>query len=90
MDKAEGLRKLLSWFPDREFRVRDITDDRLWEIAELIGANTLTTQGRRIQLGKRLTEMEGFHCTTETGLVAMLTVEKADGSTPAVFQIRLR
>ena len=38
MDKAEGLRKLLSWFPDREFRVRDITDDRLWEIAELVGA----------------------------------------------------
>lgn len=91
MDKDEGIRTLLTWFGYRPFRVRDmIDDDRLWEIAELIGANTLTTQGRRIQLGKRLTQMNGYQCATAPNLGATLTVEFAENSTPAVFQIHHR
>ena len=89
MDKDEAIRTLLGWFGYREFRVNGITDeDNLWEISELVGANTLTSQGRRIQLGKRLTEMDGYRCSTEPHLGAMLTVERAEGSRPAVFQIK--
>ena len=90
MDEDEGIRTLLKWFGYRPFRVRDITDDRLEEIRELIGSNTLTDQGRRIQLGKRLTQMNDYECATAPNLGATLTFEYADGSTPAVFQIQNR
>ncbi len=90
MDKDEGLRTLLRWFGYQPFRVRNITDDRLREIAELVGAFTLTSQGTRIQLGKRLTQMDGYQCATVPNLGATLTVEHAEGSTAAVFQIQHR
>ena len=88
MDKDEGIRTLLRWFGYRRFRVRDIIDGRLWEIAELVEANTPTVQGRRIQLGKRLTQMNGYQCASGPNLGATLTVvEFAEGSTAAVFKI---
>ena len=90
MDRDEGIRTLLKWFGYGPFRVRDITDERLREIAELVGGFTLSTQGTRIQLGKRLTQMKGYQCSTTPNLGATLTVELAEGSTPAVFQIHHR
>ena len=90
MDKDEGIRTLLRWFGYRPFSVRDITDERLREIAELIGAFTKTTQGTRIRLGTRLTQMNGYQCATAPNLGATLTVERAEGSIAAVFQIQHR
>ena len=90
MDKDESIRTLLTWFGNQPFRVRDITGDRLREIAELVGAYTLTVHGIRIQLGKRLTQMNGYQCATAPNLGATMTVELAEGSTPAVFQIHHR
>ena len=90
MDNDEGIRTLLRWFGYRPFSVRDITDERLREIAELTGAFTKTTQGTRIQLGKRLTQMNGYQCATAPNLGAALTVEHAEGSIAAVFQIQHR
>ena len=40
------------WFGNRRFRVNDITDYRLQEIAELIGAFTKTTQGYAHSIGQ--------------------------------------
>ena len=90
MDKDEGIRILLMWFGYQRFQVSGITDDdRLWEIAELVGANTMTSQGRRIQLGKRLTEMDGYRVATGSNVGTTLTVvEPADGSKAAIFQLK--
>ena len=92
MDKDEAIRTLLRWFGYRTFRVRDITDDdRLREIAELVGAYTLTTQGTRTQLGKRFTQMDDYQCSAAPSLGATLTViENAEDSTPGIYQIQHR
>ena len=93
MDKDEGIRTLLMWFGNRRFRVNDITDDRLQEIAELIGAFTKTTQGTRIQLGKRLTSMNDYKCSTAPNLGATLTaieIPEDEDSRPGVYQIEHR
>ena len=88
MDKDEGIRTLLAWFGNRCFRVNEITDDRLQEIAELIGAFTKTTQGTRTQLGKRLTAMNCYKCSTAPNLGATLKViEIAEDSRPGVYRI---
>ena len=90
MDRDEAIRTLLRWFGYRPFRTADITDNRLREISELVGAYTKTVQGTRIQLGKRLTQMDGHQCGVPPNLGATLTVEHADGSIAAVFQIQHR
>ena len=93
LDKDEGIRTLLAWFGNRCFRVNKITDDRLQEIAELIGAYTKTTQGTRIQLGKRLTAMNGYQCSTAPNLGATLTaivIPKEVDPRPGVYRIEYR
>ena len=90
MDMDEAIRTLLRWFGYRPFRTADIIDDRLREIAELVGACTKTVQGTRIQMGKRLTQMDGYQCAAAPNLGATLTVERAGGSIAAVFQIQHR
>ena len=89
MDKDEGVRTLASWFGTREFRIKDIEDeDRLWEIAELIG-NTRGSHGRRSFLGKRLREMDGYSCAASGNRRLRLVVkERADGSKAAVYQVQ--
>ena len=88
MDKDEAMHILLRWFGYRPFKVADITDERLPEIANLVGACTRTAQGTRIQLGKRLTRMDGYQCATVPNLGATMTVERAEGSIAAVFHIQ--
>ena len=89
MDKDEGIRTLVKWFEYRPFRVREISDGRLREISKLIGADTRTNEGRRILLGKELTQMNGYECVSSPNLGATLTVvEFAEGSKAAVFQIQ--
>ena len=94
MDKDEGIRTLLRWFGNKPFRVNEVTDDdRLREIAELVGAFTKTTQGTRIQLGKRLTEMDGYKCSTAPNLGATLIAIKIPREVdprPGVYQIEYR
>ena len=90
MDKDEGIRTLLAWFGNRCFRVNEITDDRLQEIAEMVGVSTKTTQGTRTQLGKRLTAMHGYQCSTSPNLGATLTaikIPKEVDPSPGVYRI---
>ena len=90
MDEDEGVRTLASWFGTREFRIRDIDDeDRLREIAELVGCNAPTSKGRRDQTGKRLTEMDGHSCAASGNRRLRLVVkERAAGSKAAVYQVQ--
>ena len=85
-DKPEVIRTLLRWFGHRAFRVNNIPADRLDEVTGLVGVNSYTVRGRRIQLGKRLRQMNGY---AAPGLGARLIVVKvADGKNPAVFQVQ--
>ena len=89
MDKDEGIRTLLQWFGYRRFRIEEIPDERIPEIARLVGADTLTLHGKRIQLGKRLTAMNGYKCSTAPNLGATLTaIEVPEDSRPGVYQIQ--
>ena len=90
MDMEEGIRTLASWFGSRQFTIADILgDDRMWEIVELMGANTLTPHGRRSQLGKRLSAMDGRRCPVNDGRsLVFCVVSQAAGSKAAVYQIR--
>ena len=90
MDIEEGIRTLASWFGNRQFTVADILgDDRIWDIVELIGANTLTPHGRRTQLGKRLAALDGRRCPINDNRDLMFCViERANGSKAAIYQIR--
>ena len=42
MDQDEGIRTLLRWFGYRPFRISELSDERVQEIARLVGAVTLT------------------------------------------------
>lgn len=86
-DKDEAIRKLLVWFGNGRFRVRNITDDRLYEIAELLGAVADNSSRTRIMLGRKLTAMDGYRCSAGGNQGAMLTVDRTDGVMPAVFEI---
>lgn len=95
MDKDEGIRTLLGWFDNRCFTVRDITDDQLPVIAELVGISTKTTQGMRKHLGRRLTAMvvDGYQCSTAPNLGATLTAKRIPehiDPRPEVYQIKGR
>ena len=91
MDQDEGIRTLLRWFGYRPFRISEISDERVQEMARLVGADTLTPQGRRIQLGKRLTAMDGYKCSTAPNLGATLTAERNPvdvDSSPEIYMIQ--
>ena len=92
MDIEEGIRTLASWFGNRQFTVSDILgDERMWEIVELIGANTLTPHGRRSQLGKRLNALDGRKCPINGNRALMLCVIErvsGNGKRAAVYQIQ--
>ena len=90
MDVEEGIRTLASWFGNRQFAIADILgDDRMWEIAELMGANTLTPDGRRKQLGKRLARLDGRRCPiNDNRALVFYVVNRASGSKAAVYQIQ--
>lgn len=65
MDEDGAIRTLLAWFGNERFRVNEISNDQLHEIAELLGVAKQTVQGTRMQLGKQLTKMDGYRCGTE-------------------------
>ena len=89
MDKDEGIRTLLRWFGYRCFRIEEITDEKIREIARLVGADTRTLHGTRIQLGKRLTAMSGYKCSTapERG-TTLKHIPTPEDTRPGVYQIQ--
>ena len=60
MDKDEGIRTLLEWFGCRRFRIEEITDQGMREIARLFGVDTPTLHGARSQLGKQLRAIRNY------------------------------
>ena len=92
MDQDEGIRTLLRWFGYQRFRIEEITtEERVREIARLVGADTLTLHGTRTQLGKRLTAMSGYRCSTAPNLGAtLIVIEVAEDSRPGVYQFQHR
>ena len=76
MDKDEAIHILLGWFGHKPFSISEMTDARVHEIARLVGADTLTSHGRRSQLGKQLTAMVDYRCSTTPNLGATLTAER--------------
>ena len=92
MNRDEAIRTLLEQFGNQWFSVKDITDDWLQEIAELVGATTKTTHGMRVQIGKRLTEMakNNYRCSTAPKVGATLKIKAIPEDVdprPEVYQI---
>ena len=76
MDKDEGIRTLWEWFEDRTFKIKDMSNEKVQKIARLVEANGPTPHGRRVQLGKCLTAMVGYKCSTAPNLGATLTAAR--------------
>ena len=91
MDKDEAIRTLWRWFGNKCFRIECITDEKVHDIAKLVGADTLTLHGMRSQLGKRLTEMHDYECKTAPEKGATLKhIPTPEDTRPGVYQIQPR
>ena len=89
MDKDRCVQQLLAWFGNREFRVRDLDEDKVRELRALMGlASSNNNIGNRSQLGLSLSELQG-HAYQLLGnrICTFRIVSNADQSVPAVYQI---
>ena len=91
MDKDEGIRTLWRWFGNKCFRMEEITDEKIREIAMLVGADTSTLHGTRSLLGKRLTAMHDYECKTTPNKGAKLKhIPTPEDTRPGLYQIQNR
>ena len=70
---CEGIRTLYGWFGSKQFRVRDIDDDRLLKLELLTGSHR-SIHGRRVSLGLALMEMDDQECFVSSDRVIRLVV----------------
>lgn len=88
MDRDEGIRTLFGWFGNKQFRIRDIDDDRLLTLTDLMGLSSRFINGQRTQLGRILSEMNAHQFPVAPNRIGRLVVvEPADGSVPGIYQV---
>ena len=84
MGDVEGLQTLISWFGDRPFTVKDLNEERQWELARQVGAAKPTLHGTRTELGKWLTAMNGYSYRQ----CRLVVLEWATGKKAGTYQIQ--
>jgi len=90
MNVGEGILALYGRFENKGFRVGQIPDDSVREVAALFGVNAPRLQGTRIQLGKRLTAMGGSGGRVTSDGQAMLVWHPTPGDKlPGLYQVQL-
>ena len=92
MSDKEALEALAHWFGTRSFRVRDIAEDRVDRIINLLGLpHNRSSLVLRTYVGRWLSSNEGLEVTNQEGRRYRLVVlEPADDSKPGVYQIQSR
>ena len=84
-DFAKGFQYLEQLFGESNFRVRNMTDKMVSQLANQIGY-----PNDRSSIGRWLTSMDCNVYTTEDGRVVELNVvESADDSKPGIYQMRI-
>lgn len=86
MDKNEAIQKLLEWYGNQPFTVKQIANNgHLEELVELIGASPT-----RSQFGRRLTDMGGYRCVSGEHVGATLNAVKIpmhEDPRPGIYQV---
>lgn len=91
MDKETGVRLLYRWFGNHEFQVNNIDDPKIRTLAKYFDLGASTINGKRTQLGRVLSGMDGHYCPIGFNRVGTLVVvEPADDSASAAYQIQLK
>ena len=81
---AKGFQTLERHFGERNFRVRNMDDDMVFQLAAQIGY-----PNERSSIGRWLTSMDDNAYTVEDGrLLELIVVEYADGSKPGIYRMR--
>ena len=81
---AKGFQTLEHWFGERNFRVRNMDDDMVSQLAGQIGY-----PNDRSSIGRWLSSMDDNAYTVEDGrLIELIVVEHADGSKPGIYRMR--
>ena len=89
MDKDRGVRMLHRWFGDDPFQVRNVNDTMVLALEEPFDMGARTVYGKRIQLGRVLSAMDGHRCRiSDDRLGTFVVVEPADDSIPGTYQIQ--
>ena len=83
-----GIRALRQRFGDQSFRVAEIPDSHIREVASLFGIDTPTQQGTRSQLGRRLTALgQGDGWATTDLAVVLKHIPTPDDLYPGLYQV---
>ena len=86
----DGIEALSDWFGPREFRVNDLSTERLDELIDLAGLHLSHSEsnGRRSRVGKWLNRASGHNFPLDCKSVRLVVRERAGGSKPALYQIQ--
>ena len=89
MDRASAVEYVFKLFGDEPFSIGVIKDpDMIGELADLLDIRSASENGRRTAIGRRFNKLRGVDFRTSSGTLVLDVCREADGSIPALYQIR--
>lgn len=87
MKSGLAIETLYSLFGDQPFEIRQLNEAQVEELAELIDDSATTDMGRRRNLGRWLTSLNGHHIFFRPGHYGIAVLRWANRSVPGLYRI---